>query len=231
MALPSRWAQATQGDPAALRELAGSYWYCIYVSWRRSGLEAEQAAAATIASFTSWMGTRPPRIDDCNGGSMRAWVPARLLELAEQGWELESEPAIAVESEWAESRYAEEPEGESEAIFHRRWALTVLEFAMQGLRAEYAARGLEALFEEAAPFVGFDGADEAHYAAAAERLGMTVGATRKAVFDFRTHHHDLLRSIVADSLADPADVAVRFRAALRLRGPTAAEGRLHRCPR
>jgi len=28
---PSRWALATQGDPAALGELAGSYWYCVYV--------------------------------------------------------------------------------------------------------------------------------------------------------------------------------------------------------
>ena len=139
---------------------------------------------------------------------MREWLPGRLAELAVEGWDLDGEPAIVIEPEWAEGRYADEPEGEPEAVFHRRWTLTVLEFTMQALRAEYAARGMEALFAEVSPFVGFEGADEAqaHYAAAAERAGLTTGALKREVFDFRTHHRDLLRSIVADTVADPADI-------------------------
>ncbi len=204
--LPSRWALATQGDSQALGELADSYWYCIYAWWRRSGLAAVEAASATQAGFTRWMRIRPPGVGDSGVGLMREWLPGRLAELAAEGWELEEEPAIAIEAAWAEMRYADEPEGELGAIFHRRWALTVLEFTMQALRAEYAARGLEALFVEAVPFVGFEGGDDEHYVAAAERAGLTAGAMHKAVFDFRTHHHDLLRSIVADTVADPEDV-------------------------
>ncbi|MEO7319490.1 MAG: serine/threonine-protein kinase, partial [Chthoniobacteraceae bacterium] len=202
----SRWAQATRGDPQALEELAGSYWYGVYAWWRRSGLDAERGARATTASFTRWIRSEPPMVDDSGAGLMREWLQVHLVELVAKGWELDAEPAIAIQPEWAELRYAEEPEGEPDAVFHRRWALTVLEFSMEALRAEYAARGLSELYVEAAPFVGFTGGDEASYAAAAARAGMTIGAMRRAVFDFRTHHRDLLRSIVADTVADPADV-------------------------
>ncbi len=212
--LPSRWAQAVGGDALALGELADSYWYCIYAWWRRVGLDAAPAADATIASLTRWLRVNSPIVEDSGAGRMREWLPGRLAELAAEGWEPAEEAAIAIEPEWAEQNYAGEPEGEPEAIFHRRWALTVLEFTMQALRAEYGARGLETLYGEVAPFVGFEGADEAHYAAAAERAGMTGGALKRAVFDFRTHHRDLLRSIVADTVADPADVSSEITALL-----------------
>ncbi len=161
---------------------------------------------------------------------MRQWVSDRLTELAAEVWDEDGEPAIAVEREWAEQRYADEPEGEPGAIFDRRWTLTVLEFAMQGLRAEYAARALTKVFTEAAPFVGFEGADEAHYTAAAERAGMTVGAMRRAVFEFRAQHHDLLCTIVADTVVEPADVKAEITALLLAcdvpTGPDRGEARL-----
>jgi serine/threonine protein kinase len=137
---------------------------------------------------------------------MRQWLPARLEELAGADWQEDGEPVIEVEKEWAEQQYADEPKGEPAVVFDRRWTLTVLEYAMRGLRAEYAARGLEKLFAEASPFVGFEGADEEHYTEAAQRMSMTLGAMRRAIFELRTQHHDLLRTIVADTVVDPAEV-------------------------
>src|SRR5690349_10499296 len=86
-ALPSRWARVVQGDVDAFRELAGSYWYCVYVWWRRTGLEAEPAATATVASFTRWTGSAPPVASDSGAGRMRQWLLARLEELAAADWE------------------------------------------------------------------------------------------------------------------------------------------------
>ena len=203
---PSRWAGVLAGDSVALSELAGSYWYCVYVWWRRSGIAAQDAALATMASFTFWSSRRLPAMEDSGAELMRTWLPARLEELSGTDLELAGEPMITVEEKWAEQHYEDEPEGEPAALFHRRWALTVLEFSMQALRAEYADRGLDTLFREVAPFVGFESADEAHYTEAAERLGMTIGAVHKAVFDLRTHHRDLLRSVVADTVAELASV-------------------------
>src|SRR5207249_4110762 len=119
---------------------------------------------------------------------------------------IESEPAIEIAPEWAEALYAQEPEGEAEAIFQRRWALTVIEFTIGALRAEYAPQGQEALFEELAPYAGFEGGADERYTTTASRVGLTVGAARKAVFDFRTRQRALLRDFVGDTLADPADI-------------------------
>ena len=219
----SRWAAALQGDAVALGELAASYWYGVYVWWRRSGLEAEAAeaagaagaaGAATVASFTRWMTTRPPSAEDSEAGLMREWLPARLAELAAEGLEVGGETAIEIEAEWAEGHYASEPEGEPDAVFHRRWTLTVLEFTMQALRAEYVEKEQETLFAEVAPFIAFADAADAQYAAAAERAGVSVGALRLAVFEFRARHRELLRGFVADTLADPADVGGEITALL-----------------
>ena len=210
----TRWAHALQGDVGALGELAGSYWYCVYVWWRRSGFDAGQAAAATAASFTHWMATRPPSGEDSGAGLMREWLPARLAELAAEGLEVGGETAIEIEAEWAGGHYASEPEGEPDAVFHRRWTLTVLEFTMQALRAEYVEKEEETLFAEVAPFIAFADAADAQYAAAAERAGVSVGALRLAVFEFRARHRELLRGFVADTLADPADVGGEITALL-----------------
>lgn len=58
---PSRWRQATCGDTAAWRELAGSYWYCVYAWWRRAGhAEADTLTVSTppagpsFACVTPW---------------------------------------------------------------------------------------------------------------------------------------------------------------------------------
>lgn len=202
---PSRWTRATEDDTHALRELAASFWYCAYAWWRRSGLDASEAATATVESFTRWLTHSPPRAAHTRGGRMREWLPARLGEMARHGVQPEGTPEIAIDPEWAEQRFADEPAGDADAIFHRRWALTMLEFAMLALRGEYEARGREALFAEVAPFVGFEGGEEQRYTIAAARQGMTAGAMRKAVFEFRKRHRELLRAFVADTLIDPDD--------------------------
>jgi hypothetical protein len=92
---------------------------------------------------------------------------------------------------------------------------------MAALRAEYAGRGQESLVAEVTPFVGFEGGYEEHYAAAANRAGITVGATRKAVFDFRKRHYELLREFLGDTIAtsitrSPRCFALVMRRARRL---------------
>jgi len=204
----SRWSRIVDASGEDWREafgdLAASYWYCVYAWWRRAGLEADQAATATLGSFTHWLGEAPPGAADSGAGRMREWLPARLAELAQSGVTLEGAGAITIDPAWAERRYADEPSGEPDAIFQRRWALTVIDFTTSTLEAEYAARGEEPLFAELLPFIGFDQGEDDRYAAAAERTGRTGGAMRKAVFEFRSRQRDLLRAFVADTVLDPA---------------------------
>jgi hypothetical protein len=205
----SRWDVTVGGSGdlqrQAFSELAASYWYCVYAWWRRAGLDADHSATATLASFTRWLREAPPSELDSGAARMREWLPARLAELALEGVKLEGRAAIAIDPAWAERRYADEPPGEPDAIFQRRWAITVIEFTESTLQAEYSARGEETLFAELPPFAGFEPDAEDRYPAAAAHTGRTIGAMRKAVFDFRTRQRELLRAFVADTVRDPSD--------------------------
>lgn len=225
VAPPSRWARATRGDQEAFRELAGSYWYCAYAWWRRSGIEPAQAAAATAAAFTrSTPDAPPPGEAHSVNTRMRLWLPAYLAELAEKGVEFEGQPAIDVEAAWAEDRFAKEPEGGPEALFQRRWALTILEFTMEMLGAEYAESGQQAMYAELTPFVGFDHGEEERYSDLAGRLQITTGAARKAVFDFRSRHREILLGLVGDTVVDPTVIDNEITALLCACDETGAAG-------
>src|SRR3954470_24885146 len=108
----SRWGQALGAEgKAALQDLAGSYWYCIYAWWRRTGATRAEAAEATIACFTRWFDLAPPRAEDAASERMRTWVPARLAELAEAGVEFEGPASMSIDPDWGELRYGDEPAG------------------------------------------------------------------------------------------------------------------------
>jgi serine/threonine protein kinase len=220
----SRWARATQGDNAAYSELGGSYWYPAYAWWRRSGFESAHSAAATIAAFTRRADAGPVGAAHAKVARMREWLPAHLAEMADRGVEFEGRPAIEVDAVWAEERYAKELEGSADAIFQRRWALTMIEFTLETLRTEYAEAGKQALFDELAPFVGFDRGDEERYGDLAMRLKLTTGAARKAVFDFRYRHREILLSLVADTVLDSASINTEITAMLCACDETGAAG-------
>jgi len=208
VAPPSRWARATGGDRVALRDLAASYWYCAYIWWRRSGLESAQAATATAATFSGLPEEAPEAgASHARGTRMREWLLAHLAEMGEKGVEMEGEPAMKIDAAWAEERYAKEPEGGPEAVFQRRWALTMLQFTMEVLTAEYDAAGQLAVVTELAPFVGFErDGDEERYTELAMQLKVSTGAARKAVYDFRYRHREILRNLVGDTVIDPKDI-------------------------
>jgi len=206
VAPPSRWARAVDGDEEAIRELTDSYWYCAYTWLRRTGFEPNPAAAAAGEVFYRGLTEPAPEGSPAAASSrMRECLATRLAESVTRGTEAVSVPA-EIDATWAEDRFASEPAGTPDAIFHRRWALTVLEFTMQTVREEYAAAGQEVLFAEVAPFVGFESSNDDQYKAIAINMGLSVGAARKAVFDFRSRHREMLRAFVGDTVLDPAGI-------------------------
>ena len=95
-------------------------------------------------------------------------------------------------------------------MFERRWALTILEQAMERLRAECGTNPNGGSFEELRPFVtGEQG--PVSYAAAAARLGMSLSAVKSAIFRLRRRYHELVREEVAHTVADPQEVEAELR--------------------
>src|SRR5262249_7725020 len=109
----------------------------------------------------------------------------------------------------AEGRYGLEPSHRltPEALFARRWALTVLAQALDQLRAEHQAAGAAqpSRFEILRETLTTDH-NRIPYAELAARLGMTEGAVQVAVHRLRRRYRAILRDLIAATLDDPAHV-------------------------
>ena len=87
-----------------------------------------------------------------------------------------------------------------EALYHRRWAQEVLERAINRLRADWTRVGKAAQFEELHPFLGFSRDEEEERGAIAERIGLSVGALKTAIYRIRKEYRDALLQEIADTL-------------------------------
>ncbi|MBL9129107.1 MAG: sigma-70 family RNA polymerase sigma factor, partial [Verrucomicrobiales bacterium] len=120
--------------------------------------------------------------------------------------------AKPLDLEEAEGRYlADAPGGETaERSYDRHWALTVMDTAMRRLREEARTGGKDAAFERLSAFLSRE-PEPGEYEQLAPVLRMNVGAVAVAVFRLRRRYRELVRSIVADTVARPSDLEAELR--------------------
>lgn len=112
---------------------------------------------------------------------------------------------FSIDEAQAEVRYGFEPidDDSPERLFERRWALTVLERAMERLDAEQSAKGRADVFE--ALRAHLSGEAEDGYATTAANLELSTGAVKVAVHRLRARYRELLRDEVGHTLQDGLD--------------------------
>lgn len=125
---------------------------------------------------------------------------------------------VSLDEEEAERRCSQESVSveNPEKLFDRRWALQLIEQAIERLREEYTQAGLAESFFVLQPYLTGD--DSSGFADLATRLNIQEGAARGRVFRFRTRFRHLLRRVIADTVLDPDNVDTELehlRAALR----------------
>ena len=92
-----------------------------------------------------------------------------------------------------------------ERVFERRWALTLLDNAVNQLRNDYEQRGRLSVFEQLKDYLG--GNDDAPpYKDLGEPLGMSEGAVKVAIHRLRRRCRELLRREIAATVASPDEV-------------------------
>lgn len=199
---------------AALEELCAAYWYPLYALARRRGFTASDAEDAVQGFFADLLARGDVARADPERGRFRAFLSsafrnhvsnARARERAEKRGG--GRAPLSLDVARAEERYSN-ASGlalDAEALFDRAWALALLESALARLRADYVARGNEALFDALRPALVEPG-DEAPRAELARSLGMTEGALKVAVHRLRARYRDALRSAVRDTLEGEGDV-------------------------
>jgi DNA-directed RNA polymerase specialized sigma24 family protein len=199
---------------AALATLCETYWYPLYAYVRRLGHKADEAQDLTQGFFAALLEKRYVKAADRERGRFRSFLLTALKRFLSKERDRAharkrggDAPPISLDLEAGDGRYALEPSHDvtPEAIYERRWALTILDRVIMGLRQNYAGAGKAGLFDRLKEFLTGE-PDASPYERVARELGMSEGAVKVAVHRLRRRYRDLLRAEIARTVADPEEV-------------------------
>ena len=120
---------------------------------------------------------------------------------------------VSIDRRDAEGRYLSEPAHDvtPERLFERRWALTLLDRALDQVGREFHRGGKGVLYDRLkVVLTGAEGA--ASYARLGAELGMTEDAVKKAAQRLRQRYREVLRELVAETVDEPGQVDDEIRA-------------------
>jgi len=211
--------EGTEAARAALAELCETYWYPLYAYARRRGGGEHEAQDLVQGFFAELLEKGWLRAADPERGRFRAFLvttfrhhAGRARDRARAQRRGGGRVHLSLDFRQGEERYRQEPAGGAtpEAVYERRWALTVLERVTTALREECLAAGKEGLFEALAPAL-FGTSPAPRHRETAEALGMTEGAVKVALHRLRQRYRELLREEIGRTVDGPAEVDVEIR--------------------
>jgi RNA polymerase sigma factor (sigma-70 family) len=203
----------------ALEKLCRTYWRPIFAFLRRQGLPPEEAEDITQGFFAQLLERRKFSAIRKEKGRLRSFLLGALKYfLADEQRRAmaikrgKGQRLISLEELRADERIDMEPSDPmtAEMIYERRWALTVLERVLSGLKDEYLAANNAELFDALKELLP-DEPGSPSQAEIAVRLGMTENAVRQAFYRFRQRYQALLREEIANTVATPADIEDELR--------------------
>ncbi|MBP7149548.1 MAG: sigma-70 family RNA polymerase sigma factor [Acidobacteria bacterium] len=200
----------------ALATLCENYWQPLYVFLRRTGHSPDSAMETLQGFFAAFLGRNYLADASAEKGRFRCYLLGSLRHFEANEREREraikrggGRPCVSLDldAQDGERRFLGEPHTDidPEKLFHRRWAMSVVNGALMRLRERYEAMGEQRLYDYLVGFLVGTTAEES-YAEAATRLDMSASAVRMAVHRLRKRFRDTLHHQVADTLLNAADV-------------------------
>lgn len=202
-----------------MEQLCRSYWYPVYAFIRRRGCEPEDAQDLTQGFFAKLISREWLEGLERRDARFSTWLLTRVkTHLSNEhrdattqkrgGGTLPIPFDLAMAENWfgAEQATDETPE----RIFERRWAMAVLDAAMNQLRKDCAAAGKEVLFDALSPFLSRD-PEPGEYARIAQTLMLRENTLAVTVHRLRQQFREAVRHEVAAGLTDPAMIEEELR--------------------
>ena len=210
---------AAPGSAESLEKLCCTYWYPLYAYVRRSGSSPEDAEDLTQGFFSVFLEKKYLTSVDPNKGRFRSFLLASFKHFCAKEWrrgQAEKRggrcPVLSMDSLTAEERYRLEPREQltAEDVYERRWAMTVLQTVLNRLSEEWQASPKAAFYEQLKGTLSAD-ANSQSYAEIGARFNMSADAVKTSVYRLRRRYADLLRSEVADTVAEGREVDEELR--------------------
>jgi RNA polymerase sigma factor (sigma-70 family) len=203
----------------ALEQLCAKYWYPIYAFIRRRGSDIHEAEDLTQAFFAHLLEKESLKHADRQKGKFRTFLLAALTNFLNNEWDRRVTlkrggkfQILSLDEMVAEKRYLLEPveSATPEKLFERRWALALLEQALNRLKQEYATEGKAELFGRLEPCLTGE-VSRGFHDECASALGMNPGAVRTALHRLRQRFGQLLRNEVSQTVTSEAEVNEEIR--------------------
>ena len=198
----------------ALNQLCRTYWYPLYAYVRRYGYAAHDAQDLTQEFFARFLEKKYFHLASPERGRFRSFLLKSLKHFLINEWQRgqaqrrgSGKKVISLDEEAAELSYAQDATGTlpAESLYDRRWAMTLLERAMERLSCEYGAAGKQALFDKLKPLLLAEGSGES-YRQIAVTIGLTEGAVKVALHRLRQRFGEAVRVEIARTVATPEEV-------------------------
>jgi RNA polymerase sigma factor (sigma-70 family) len=200
--------------PLAMQELCSAYWFPLYAFVRRQGWQPTDAEDLTQEFFARLLAKDGLSNVGPEKGRFRTFLLTCLKRFLTNEHDRRTaakrgagRKPISFNQADAEDRFAlAASDATPEREFERRWALSVLERALQNLADEFATRGKEKLFNRMKVYLAADRAAPP-YATMAEQMGVTEAAVKVAVHRLRARYRVLLEQEILSTLENPDELA------------------------
>jgi RNA polymerase sigma factor (sigma-70 family) len=218
----TRWSlvrQVQAGTEAdarqAMEEICRTYWYAIYAFSRRQGFSAADAEDVTQVFFQTLVTRETIQAAREEKGKLRTFMLAMLRQIISKHLRHDNAEkrgggahnAIPFDDALAEHLYSQEPPGnhDTDRLFDRAWAASVLSAAETKLRADYQKADNMEAFEQLREFLPL-GDNATPYAEAAKRLHINEATLRLQIHRMRKRYGKLIEEEIAHTVNDPAEV-------------------------
>jgi len=210
---------ATDVSREALAQLCERYWGPLYAYVRRRGHDAHDAQDVIQGFFAQFLERGCIKAASPGRGKFRAYLLTALKHyMANEHRRAQTQKrgggqtVLSLDFGSAEGVCQIEPvqHDTPETLYEQRWALALLDGALQRLEREHAQNGKAALFGALSPCLTGEAGDTT-YAQLAEQLGMSEGAVKVAVHRMRKRFGTLLRDEIAQTVANAAEIEEEIR--------------------
>jgi RNA polymerase sigma-70 factor (ECF subfamily) len=214
-------AAGASGSQAAeaMQQLCEAYWYPLYAYVRRRGSNAHDAQDLTQEFFALLLQRNDLARMKRENGRFRSFLLASLQHFLVNEWKKANrlkrgggKTILSIDQTVGEHRYAAEPAHDlsPDKLFERRWAMTLLDRAINHLREEHAASNKLEIFEQLKVFLtGIENGPS--YAELSVKLGMSENALKMAISRLRRRYREILRTEIAHTVASADDIEDEIR--------------------